>query len=229
MNDDFKRQAAIAALDEVRNDMVVGLGTGSTASHFIRELGTRVREGLNVVAIPTSKASDRLAHEVGIPLTSFHQNPTIDVTVDGADEVSPELDLIKGLGGALVREKIVARASRRVVIVADETKVVQRLGSRTVIPIEVIPFAVELVTLRLAEWGGQAEVRQKSGKPFVSDNGNMVLDWRHGTIEQPSVLEKQIKDITGVVDSGLFCGIADLVIVAGSTGFRKMERHKTSS
>jgi ribose 5-phosphate isomerase A len=208
--------------------MVVGLGTGSTATHFIRELGARVRAGLKILGIPTSDASKELAREVGIPLTNFIVHPAVDVTVDGADEVSPELELIKGLGGALVREKIVARSSRRVVIVVDETKLVDKLGSRAVIPIEVVPFAVELVARRLAEWDGPAFIRQKEGKAFLSDNGNLVIDWQHGPIDQPSLLEKQLKEMTGVVDCGLFCGIANLVIVAGPDGIRKLERSKTS-
>jgi ribose 5-phosphate isomerase A len=223
-NEDFKRQAAIVALDEIRDDMVVGLGTGSTATHFIRELGARVSAGLKILGIPTSDASKELAGELGIPLTNFIAHPAVDVTVDGADEVSPELELIKGLGGALVREKIVARASRRVVIVVDEAKLVDKLGSRAVIPIEVVPFAVELVTRRLAEWDGPTCIRQKEGKAFLSDNGNLVIDWQHGPIDQPSLLEKRLKELTGVVDCGLFCGIANLVIVAGPNGCRKLER-----
>src|SRR5688572_13976859 len=170
MSDDLKRQAALVALEEIRPGMVVGLGTGSTASHFIRELGAKVRAGLNVVAISTSEASSRLAAEVGIPLTDFKRNPRIDVTVDGADEVSPHLDLIKGLGGALVREKIVAHASSRVIIVVDESKIVDRLGARTVVPVEVIPLAIDLIALHLQSWAGSVQVRQKNGQSFVSDN-----------------------------------------------------------
>src|SRR5437899_4696350 len=142
MSDQLKRQAAVEALDEVHDGMIVGLGTGSTAAHFIRELG---RAQLKVAGIPTSEESRRLAEQAGIRLTTFKEHPRIDVTVDGADEVSPELDLIKGLGGALVREKIVAHASDRVVIIVDESKLVDRLGKRTVIPIEVIPLAVPRV------------------------------------------------------------------------------------
>src|SRR5262249_50603471 len=151
------------ALDEVRDGMVVGLGTGSTASHFIRELGRRVKDGLRVVAIPTSEASQNLAIECGITLTTFREHPRIDVTVDGADEVSPGLDLIKGLGGALVREKVVAHASKRVVIVVDESKLVNQLGERAPIPVEVAPFAVDVVASRLAALGGVAPVREKEG------------------------------------------------------------------
>src|SRR5207245_10992208 len=169
MSDQVKRQAAVHALDEIRDGMIVGLGTGSTAAHFIRELG-RVR--LQVAGIPTSEESRRLAEETGIRLTSFEENPRVDVTVDGADEVSPQLDLLKGLGGALVREKIVAHASERVVIIADERTLDDRLGQKNVIPIEVIPFAVPRVLLLLRELGGEARARQRDGRSFVSDNGN---------------------------------------------------------
>src|SRR5437879_5366193 len=190
MTDELKRQAALRALDEIRDGMIVGLGTGSTASHFIRELG---RTGFKVAGIPTSEQSRRLAEEVGIRLTTFKEYPRIDVTVDGADEVSPELDLIKGLGGALVREKIVAHASKRVVIVADESKLVDRLGRKTVIPIEVIPLAAPCVLLQLKQLGGEAHMREKNGEPFVSDNGNTILDWKHGVIDDPQSLEKHLK------------------------------------
>ena len=150
MSDELKKLAALAALDEIQSGMVVGLGTGSTATHFIRGLGEKVRAGMKVVAIPTSEESRRLAEQVGVPLTTFKNHPDIDVTVDGADEVSPHLDLIKGLGGALVREKIVAHASRRVVIVVDETKLVRQLGTKTVIPVEVITLAADRLVVQLA-------------------------------------------------------------------------------
>ena len=219
MSDELKRQAALRALDEIRDGMIVGLGTGSTASHFIRELG---KARIKVKGIPTSEASAQLAREVGVPLTTFEEHPRIDVTVDGADEVSPGLDLIKGLGGALVREKIVAHASARVVIVVDDSKLVDRLGAKTVIPVEVIPLAVPCVLLQLKELGGEARIREKNGQPFVSDNGNRILDWSHGVIDDPAKIEKQLKAITGVVDSGIFAGVADCVIVAGAQGIRKL-------
>ena len=222
MSGDLKKQAALAALDEIRDGMVVGLGTGSTATHFIRGLGERVRSGLKVSGIPTSEESRRLAEEVGVPLTTFRNHPEIDVTVDGADEVSPQLDLIKGLGGALVREKIVAHASKRVIIVVDESKLVAKLGTKTVIPVEVLTLAAPRLILQLKELGGEAVVREKNGQPFVSDNGNTILDWKHGLIDDPAVLEKQLKSMTGVVDSGIFAGVADSVIVAASSGIRKL-------
>jgi ribose 5-phosphate isomerase A len=214
VSDDLKRQAALAALDEIRDGMIVGLGTGSTASIFIRELG---KSGLKVRGIPTSEDSRQLAEATGVPLTTFDVHPEIDVTVDGADEVSPELHLTKGLGGALVREKIVAHASKRVVIVVDESKLVQRLGSKSVIPVEVVPLAVPLVLLQLP----QSEVRRRNGKVFVSDNGNYIVDWKSGVIDDPVGTEKRLKSITGVVDSGIFADVADLVIVAGASGIQR--------
>jgi len=204
--------------------MIVGLGTGSTASHFIRELGKRVQGGLRVLGIPTSEASRVLAEEVGVPLTSLKEHPEIDVTVDGADEVSPGLDLIKGLGGALVREKIVAHASNRVIIVVDESKMVTQLGTRAPIPVEVVPFAVDSLMLKLVRWKGSVNIREKNGRPFVSDNGNTILDWQHDAIEDPHGVEMKLKAITGVVDSGIFSNVAAMVIVAGASSIRKLSR-----
>ncbi len=221
MSDELKRQAAVQALAEIRDGMIVGLGTGSTAAHFIRELG---RARLKIGGIPTSEDSRQLAEEAGVRLTTLQEHPRIDVTVDGADEVSPELDLIKGLGGALVREKIVAHASDRVVIIVDESKLVDRLGQRTVIPIEVIPLAVPRVLLLLQPLGGVAHVRERDGRPFVSDNGNNIVDWNHGSIDDPTTLEKQLKAMTGIVDSGIFARVANCVIVAGKQGIRKLHR-----
>ena len=217
MSDDLKKQAALAALEEIRDGMIVGLGSGSTAAIFIRELG---KAGLKVLGVPSSQESARIAEEVGVSLTTFKDHPQLDITIDGADEVSPQLDLIKGRGGALVREKIVAHASKRVVIIVDESKLVDRLGSRTAIPVEVIPLAVPRVLIQL----GNARVRERNGQLFVSDNGNALLDWNHGAIEDTAGLEKQLKAMTGVVDSGIFAGVASCVIVAGSAGVRKLYR-----
>ena len=224
MMDDLKKQASIAALEAIKDGMIVGLGTGSTATHFIRELGVRVQAGLRVHGIPTSEESRKLAAEVGIPLTTLREHPIIDVTVDGADEVSDDLDLMKGLGGALVREKVVAHASKKVIIVVDETKLTGRLGVKAPIPIEVVPFALEVARSQLILWGGEAKLREKEGKPFVSDNGNYILDWWHGPIDQPWALEKQIKGVTGIVDSGIFANVASQVIAATSAGIRKLQR-----
>jgi ribose 5-phosphate isomerase A len=217
VSDELKTLAARAALDEIREGMIVGLGSGSTASIFIRELG---KTRLKIQGIPTSEESRRIAEEVGIALTNFSDHPDIDVTIDGADEVSPQLDLTKGLGGALVREKIVAHASKRVVIIVDETKLVARLGSKTVIPVEVIPLAVPRVLLQLKD----SRVRERNGKPYITDNGNVILDWKHEVTEPPAQLEKQLKSMTGVVDSGIFAGVASSVNVAASDGIRKLLR-----
>ena len=224
MMDDLKKQASIAALEAIKDGMIVGLGTGSTATHFIRELGVRVQAGLRVHGIPTSEESRKLAVEVGIPLTTLREHLIIDVTVDGADEVSDGLDLIKGLGGALVREKVVAHASKKVIIVVDETKLTGRLGIKAPIPVEVVPFALEVARGQLILWGGEAKLREKEGKPFLSDNGNYILDWWHGPIDQPWALEKQIKGVTGIVDSGIFANVASQVIAATSAGIRKLQR-----
>jgi len=222
--DELKRQASVAALESVKDGMIVGLGTGSTAAYFIRELGARVKSGLRVHGIPTSEESRRLAAEVGVPLTTLQDNPLIDVTVDGADEVSDDLHLIKGLGGALVREKVVAHASKYLIIVVDESKLTGKLGRKAPIPVEVIPFAIDVVRTLLTQWGGEPKLREREGKPFVSDNGNLILDWWHGVIDQPWALERQIKGVTGVVDSGIFAGVANEVIAATATGIRKFKR-----
>ena len=217
MSDELKRQAARAALEEIRDGMIVGLGSGSTSSIFIRELGSAK---LKVLGIPTSEESRRIAEEVGVKLTTFKDHRQIDVTVDGADEVSPGLDLTKGLGGALVWEKIVAHASKRVVIVVDESKLVERLGMKTAIPVEVIPLAVPRVLLQLPG----AHIREKNGQTFITDNGNIILDWKRGPIDDPAALEKELKSMTGVVDSGIFAGVASCVVVAGSSGVRKLAK-----
>lgn len=229
MNDSLKRRAADAALEEVQPDMVIGLGTGSTMFHFIRGLGERVRAGLSVSTVATSRQSAELALAEHIPVRTFRDHKVLDLTVDGADEVSPGLDLIKGLGGALVREKIVARASSRLVIVVDESKLVDRLGSVAPVPVEVVPFAEDLVRHTLAELGGKVRVRIAASEPFESDNGNHILDWFVGPIADPAALETRLKAISGVVDSGIFAGLADRVIVAGQDGVRILDRTSQAS
>jgi ribose 5-phosphate isomerase A len=225
MNESLKRTAAVTALDEISEGMSIGLGTGSTVNYFIRELGNRVREGLKVRAIATSVQSELLAAEVGVSLVSFRECPTLDLTVDGADEVSTDLSLVKGLGGALVREKIVAMASNRLVIVVDASKLVDHLGTRAPVPIEVVPFADDVVIYRLKEIGGEPKLRQsEEGRPFVSDNGNHVVDWHFGPILDPAMVERRLKSVTGVVDSGIFSDLADRVIVARETGVEILDR-----
>ncbi len=215
--DKAKGLAAQRALQFIRPGMVVGLGSGSTATLFIERLGELVRAGLRIQAIASSIASENLARSMGIRICDFEKCPQIDVTIDGADEVGPGLALIKGGGGALLREKIVASASRRFVIVADSSKVVSVLGAFP-LPIEVIPMASPLVIRRLAELGVRPRVRQQvDGTAFITDEGNLIVDCACGRIEAPTHLAAEVRRIVGVVEHGLFLGMASLAIIADET------------
>ena len=208
-----KQRAADSALKLVRAGQVVGLGTGSTAKFAIEGLGKMVREGLAVKGVPTSIATERLATELGIPLLDLNEAETIDITVDGADEVDPDFNMIKGGGGALTREKLVALASTKRVILVDESKLVQKLGISRLLPVEVLPFSWKMSARLLTELGCTAKLRLQGEKPFVTDNGNHILDCQFGVIEDPVALEKGIKLLPGVIDSGLFIGIADTLVI----------------
>ena len=221
MTDDLKRAAALRAVDYVRDGMSVGLGTGSTAQHAVRELGRRVREeGLKIRGVPTSNRTAALAAEVGIPLTTLEECPRLDVTIDGADElVLRNLDAIKGMGGALLHEKIVALASNEVILILDESKVVPHLGHHTPIPVEVVHFGWSRTRDRLSAFGCEPTLRlADSGEPFVTDSGNRLLDCRFPTIPDPHTLAGKLKSITGVVDHGLFLGIANRAFIASASG-----------
>jgi ribose 5-phosphate isomerase A len=193
---------------------VVGLGTGHAASAFVQALGQAVHGGLRVTGVPTSEATATLARAVGIPLATLDDTPAIDIAIDGADEVDPRLDLIKGYGGALVREKVVAAAARRLVILVGHDKLVPVLGSRGALPVEVVPFAVGFCLRRLAESGHPARVRRDGGAPVVSDNGNRIIDCEVGPIADPARVEDWLRSIPGVVGTGLFLSMADTVVVA---------------
>jgi ribose 5-phosphate isomerase A len=223
--DDLKRAAAEAAVELVQNGMVVGLGTGSTATFAIEALGRRHRDGLQFIGIPTSDRTAAQAKAVKIPLTSFREHREIDLTIDGADEVERgTLNLIKGLGGALLHEKIVAAASRRLAIVLDGVKVVDRLGRRTPIPVEIVAFGLEATQARLESIGATACLRQTAtGEPFITDSGNRILDCSFGPIADPATLEKRIRQVVGVVESGLFIARADVVFVANTSGVHRLE------
>jgi ribose 5-phosphate isomerase A len=213
-NDQEKEAAARASLRFVKDGQVVGLGTGSTATHFIRLLGEQVKNGLRIRGIPTSVRSRELAESLGIPLTTLDECQEIAVTVDGADEFDPQLRLIKGGGGALLREKIVASASRQMVVVADATKQVQRLG-KFPLPVEVIKFAQALVAKRISALGAQVQLRTGAdGKPFLTDENNHILDCRFGEIQDPVALARQLSDMPGIVEHGLFIGMASVVLFA---------------
>jgi ribose 5-phosphate isomerase A len=213
-NDLEKRAAARASLRFVQDGNIVGLGTGSTAAYAVRLLGERVRAGLKIRGIPTSTQTKDLAASVGIPLTTLDEFQEIDVTIDGADEFDPQLNLTKGGGGALLREKIIASASRQVVIIADSSKQVAVLG-KFPLPVEVIPFAQPLVAKRIAALGATVTVRQdKNGKPFVSDEGHHILDCSFGRIADPPALARKLSDMPGVVEHGLFINLASVVLVA---------------
>ncbi len=222
--DALKRQAAEAAVAEVSEGMVLGLGTGSTAALAVAALGRRVAEGLRVVGIPTSERTAAQAASLGIPLTDFAHHPRIDLTIDGADEVhTGTLDLIKGLGGALLREKIVAAASRRMTVVVDASKLVPRLG-QVRLPVEVVAFGWESTAARLQDLGAGPVVRRMAdGSPFRTDGGNLILDCAVD-IPDPADLARCLKSVTGVVETGLFIGMATRIIAGTPSGPRILER-----
>jgi ribose 5-phosphate isomerase A len=223
LTDTEKAVAARKSLEFVKDGMVVGLGSGSTATFAIQFLGQLVRDGLKIRGIPTSRASGELARSLMIPLTSFDEVEYTDVTIDGADEVAPGLALIKGGGGALLHEKIVAASSQRLVIVADEHKIVERLG-RFPLPVEVIPFAASPVKRQLEEIGAHPVLRAgHDGLPYITDEGNFIFDCHYGEILDPAAVAHTIKNMTGVVEHGLFLGLASLAIVAGPSGARVIE------
>jgi ribose 5-phosphate isomerase A len=222
--DTLKRAAADAAVKLVENDMIVGLGTGSTAAFAIEALGRRHRQGLRFVGIPTSNRSAEQAAAAGIPLTSFNEHRQIDLTIDGADEVEHgTLNLIKGLGGALLHEKIVAAATRQLAIIVDSIKLVDRLGTNVPVPVEVVAFGLEATQAGLDVLGARTRLRLSApGQPFVTDSGNRILDCKFDRIADPARLEERIRHIVGVVDSGLFIGRADPVFVADASGVRRL-------
>jgi ribose 5-phosphate isomerase len=222
----FKRQAALRALDHVQDGMVLGLGSGSTAAFFVAELGRRVAAGLHVVGVPTSHQAEQLASHYRVPLTELPSRSNVDLTVDGADEIElGTLNLTKGRGGALVREKLVAYASAQEIIIADASKLVTHLGERSAVPVAVVQFGWERTAHELEELGCRAVRRHGAdGAAFVSDDGLYVLDCRFPRIGDPEQLATALKRTIGVVEHGLFLHMADQAIVAGATGVQLLER-----
>lgn len=223
--DTFKRAAAEEAVKLVEDGMVVGLGTGSTAAFAIEALARRYRRGLRFLGIPTSERTAAQAAAAGIPLTSFAEHRLLDLTIDGADEVERgTLNLIKGLGGALLREKVVAAASRQLAIIVDGAKLVDRLGTHAPVPVEVVAFGLEATRATLEVLGATARLRlSPSGEPFITDNGNRIIDCRFAPIADPARLEERIRRVVGVVESGLFIGRADPVFVADAAGVQRLD------
>jgi ribose 5-phosphate isomerase A len=230
LSDIWKQQAAERALTLVKEGMRLGLGTGSTAAKFVELVGQRVKDGLRLVCVPTSEATRAHAECLGLTLSTLESTPYLDLTVDGADEIDGDLRLVKGGGGALLREKIIATASERMVVIADASKRVDTLG-RFPLPVEVVQFGLtatqHMVAVLAAEAGCEGDIAlrmQKGGQPFVTDGGNLILDCSFGRIEDPEALDEALKLVPGVVENGLFLGIADTAIIAGPTGIVLLER-----
>ena len=228
---DHKLAAARRALSFVEPKMRLGLGTGSTASLFVELLAAEVRGGLSVLCVPTSEETRALAAKLGIPLTTLDEMPLLDLTIDGADEVDEELRLIKGGGGALLREKIVATASDRMIVIADESKRVDKLGTFP-LPVEVVRFGVtatrNMIEMLAHDSGCQGEIALRlasDGTPFVTDGGNYIFDCAFGRVDDPESLDEALKFIPGVVENGLFLGIADVAIIGGADGVAVLEAH----
>jgi ribose 5-phosphate isomerase A len=224
--DELKRAAALRAIDEVADGMVVGLGTGSTAAFVVDGLGARVAAGLRLVGIPTSERTAAHARRLGIPISTFAEHQRLDLTIDGADEVQlGTLDLIKGLGGALLREKIAAAASDRLIIVVDQEKLVEQLGEHTPVPVEVTQFGWQATAVALAKLGCVPERRYTVGEqPYVTDGGNFILDCRFGPLADAKATEERIAMTVGAVESGLFVGRSSKIVVASTTGVEVLTR-----
>jgi ribose 5-phosphate isomerase A len=210
--------------------MIVGLGSGTTAAYAVIALGERKKyENLNIQGIPSSYQAFQLAVQCGIPITTLEEHPIIDVNIDGADQIDPQLNLIKGMGAALTREKIVAAASKQNIIIADEKKLVQTLGENNhPVPIEVVPFAIAFVQRRIKALGGNSSLRETKGKlgPVISDNGNAIADATFGPIRDPAKLAQELKMVPGIVETGLFIELADIVYLGTDSAVEKFERKR---
>jgi len=223
VSEDPKRIAGEAAVAYVTDGMAVGLGTGTTVAHAIRRLGEVIRErGIHILGVPTSASSAKLAKAAGVPLVALEDVDRLDLAIDGADEVDPKLNLIKGGGGAHFREKVVARAAEKVVIVVDEEKIVPVLGTKSPVPVEVHPFGWKQTTAALEGLWCTATLRRVGDMPFLTDNGNYVIDCKFGPIPKPDKLEREINNLPGVLENGLFVGLADVVLVGGPGGLRTL-------
>lgn len=223
-----KKKAALEAVKHVKDGFVVGLGSGSTAAYAIEEIGNRIkREKIHVLGVPTSYQAFMLAVKCGVPITTLEEHPTLDLTIDGADQIDQELNLIKGRGGALAREKIVASASKKLIIVADESKMVKILGENNhPVPIEALPFAAPILMQKIKEKGGKPTLRESMGKvgPLITDNGNVIIDVDFGLIRSPAKLENELKRFPGIVETGIFVKMTDIAYIGKPTAVEKIER-----
>lgn len=222
--DVYKNMVGKAAAELIEDGMVIGLGTGSTATFLVQALALRLQAGLRIVgAVPTSQETAHLATSLDIPLVTLADYPVLDLAIDGADEIDPALNLIKGAGGALLREKVVATAARRFVVIGDSSKLVPHLGTHFALPVEVVPFALSLVRRHLETLGAEVQPRTHNEHLFVTDNQNYILDCRFPTgIAEPARLQASIRAIVGVVEHGLFLGIAQQALIAGPTGLQHL-------
>jgi ribose 5-phosphate isomerase A len=220
----LKQAAAEFAAGLVEDGMLIGLGTGSTAYHLVAALGRRVQQGLRITGVPTSEKTASQARSLGIPISDLGEHPQLDLTIDGADEVEPgSLNLLKGLGGALLREKIVASASKQMIVIVDDSKIVDRLGSRAPVPVEVIPFGWQAVEKRLKDLGAVPTLRKNpTGEPFVTDGAHYILDCVFGPIADANELALKMDRMVGIVDHGLFLGIASRVLIGKPSGIETL-------
>jgi len=219
-----KQRAAAAAAELITDGMILGLGTGTTASYLVQILGERVRQGLRIQGVPTSEATRQLAIAEGVPLTTLEEQPVLDLCLDGADEVDPDLNLIKGGGGALLREKIVASAARQRIIMVDVSKCVDCLGAFS-LAVEVIPFGWEVTRRQLEQFGGVPTLRQREGRPFVTDQGHYIIDCALSRIEDVPKLNHQLNQLPGVVENGLFVDMTDRLIIGSPDGITEKKKN----
>ena len=221
----LKRNAAEKAVEYVKDNMILGLGTGSTVKYALQKLAERVKkEKLKIVGIPTSSGTSKLAKELGIPLSTLDEYENIDLTIDGADEIDENLNLIKGGGGALTREKIVASNSKKVIIIADETKITKKIGISASLPVEILPFGYKATMKKIKDLGCITRLREIIDNPYITDNGNYIVDCDFGGIDEPEELEVIINSIPGVVENGLFIDLATMAIIGSREGVKTLER-----
>jgi len=225
--EEAKRKAALEAVKRINDGFIIGLGSGSTIAYAFQEIGKRIKdEGLQIYGVPTSYQAFMLATKHGISITTLDEHPKLDLVIDGADQIDKNLNLIKGMGGALLREKIVATAAKRFIIVADESKMTDSLGKNQRVPIEVLPFAFTTVMSKIREMKGKPFLREGTDKvgPIITDNGNFIVDVDFGSIKNPKELEYKLKSIPGIIETGLFIGMADIAYIGTSTSVEILKR-----